>query len=207
MFQSNDNKNYFLKLPKEIIILIILDTMTTVVNMVQTCKHLYSFVDATSAHYTDRIWPILAGYMFNCELTRNEYVVKQIFSYKSLPPMVLIKYAVALIEPIIILFDKNNMAISDLLIYLSHSGRVTLRLVHKNQIKYEWKTINEHIEIMMRCQFHWDNLVIDHKILRFCGLSNEPVYHFRDVPTNLAKTELYLFSPHNPADANFHIKF
>lgn len=121
------------KLPEEIIILILLHTKTNTHPMVRTCKHFLEFVDTPDSDYN--FWSILTRHMFDCELTHDEYLVKQICSCESLGSMMLLKYIIASVGPIKILFDKNNMPISDLLIYITLPNCIWLRIVHKNQFE------------------------------------------------------------------------
>lgn len=198
----NDN-NFFSKIPREIQILILLNTKIAVVNIIQTCKHFYSFININNTY--DKIWCLLTKYMLDCKLTENEYFVKQIYSYERFSIMMLMKCAVTLMEPIIILLGKNNMPVSDLLIYGSLAKCIVFRCVHKNQIKLTWKPDGKLSKVLERFNFYAKLLVNDNKILNYSGCTADAVFYFNDMP-NKWRIAVDLFSPHNPSDANFRIK-
>lgn len=113
------------------------------------------------------------------------------------------KCAITLMEPIIILLGKNNMSVSDLLIYISDSNHIIFRCIHKNQIKPMWKTDKIMLEILKRFDVYTKLLVSDNKILNRAGYAYDPAFFFDGVPDNIT---VCLFSPRNPLAANFRIK-
>lgn len=76
--------------------------------------------------------------MLNYELTCDKHIIKQIFSCKSLGFMMLMEHIISSMEPIKILFDKNDVPITDLLVYLpeldSVKTNIRLYINHKNQL-------------------------------------------------------------------------
>lgn len=213
--KARNKKNFFLELPKEIVILILLHIKTSVIFIVGTCKYFRGFATEPFNYlmpfnYEMRyIWSILTGSMLNCELTRDEHLVKQIFSCKSLGPMMLVKHAIALIEPIRILFDKNNMSVTDLFITVQARNNIYLHIIHKNQLKCSSQTSHE--EYQNWYNFYLKILVSDHNILYSTNLSfslRYPSFYFRGTP-NMSVTKrivFYLYPPHDLSTATFHIK-
>lgn len=63
----NDN-NFFLKIPREIQILILLNTR--IINIIQTCKYFYSFIKINGTY--DKIWRSLTTCVLDCKLTDDE---------------------------------------------------------------------------------------------------------------------------------------
>lgn len=209
--KMHDNKNIFQELPKEIVILILLHAGVMIVPIVRTCKYLHEFITASDYYYMPfndeikSIWSILTRRALECRLTCEEHLAKQIFSCKSLGPMLLMKYIITLMKPIKTLFDKNNMSISDVFVYITWHDCFRVRMIHKNQPEYSLFT--DHGKFLDKYYYHQDLLV--RKYYTLCDSvdgEGEPAFYFRNTIHTNMRIILDPFPPCDTSNAMFHIK-
>lgn len=216
--EIHNSRPFILEIPIEIVTLILLHAETTILSIVLTCKYFNRFIEMNVPNcYGDRtLWFVLKDNMPNlehildCKLTHDEHILRQIISRKSLGPMMLMKYVTASVEPIKILFDENNISITDLFIYSTSDNCFDLYIIHKNQIKCRYfasfETETARKEYSDRSGLYTNLLVIKHNILRKKKFCSDFSFFFRTAPITTATMTVFLYPPYDPSNAYLHIK-